>query len=161
MTPTTLLRSLILATANMLAVQAQAVNLPVVSKSTVMSPSVAKSVLSAAPESAFSYKVRAVNKSILSVELVAAPGYYLYREKLNISIKKVAITSINFPPVQTKADTPIGRADVYRGAVKIGVALGKLPATKTLAVSLKYQVCSDSTSECYQGVTKVIDVVLP
>lgn len=97
-----------------------------------------------------------VNKNnLIKAEWQIAPGYYLYRQRMDIKVGSNASADIRYPQGEVKYDADHGRYEVFSGNLSIPVQL-KTNA-ETLRLSVSYQGCSKE-GFCYPPVHK--DIIL-
>lgn len=87
--------------------------------------------------------------------LEAAPGYYLYRDRIHIILAGQDITSqAQFSTSQQKEDPTFGQVSVYHGQAKIS-----LPGWNTSAptVEVRYQGCAEA-GLCYPPMKKTLSI---
>jgi thiol:disulfide interchange protein len=88
-----------------------------------------------------------------------APGYYLYRKSLKITVDAPANAPFAGPVLptgQTMNDAEFGNVEVYRGAVQARLSLpADAIAPRTLRV--RYQGCAD-IGVCYPPQTRLVAV---
>lgn len=102
------------------------------------------------PQVAFSLSGQMSAPDQVVLRFHVADGYYLYRDKLRVSI--VADPAIaaqpNFPKGKIKQDEFFGRVEIYRGDLMIPVALSAATSNETLTVKVISQGCAD-VGVCY------------
>lgn len=111
-------------------------------------------------EEAFSFTISASSSSGLIAEWHIAPGYYLYRDKLHISLSSPIqgkITQINWPEADVKKDTIGGVYKVYSGTLIVPVMLQNITANEMLKLQVHYQGCSKA-GFCYPPIKKTISL---
>ncbi len=119
------------------------------------------------PEQAYASEVIALDGNTLLLRLTPAPGYYLYRDKLSVSLQAGKGLAAALPP---KAKMPAARAyhDEHFGDVAVYFDQVEIPlpvsrsteaaATGTLVLGL--QGCQDG-GICYPPMTRRLPVTLP
>lgn len=89
----------------------------------------------------------------LIATLVAADGYYLYREKLafNVQSADAVIDHVELPPSELIDDPLFGRVPVYFGAIQVPITLDIPPGSSSdmLTLDIAYQGCNDPVGVCY------------
>jgi thiol:disulfide interchange protein DsbD len=98
------------------------------------------------PEEAFVLTVKVNHANEATVEWHIAKGYYLYRQRLHISLIPNTNAEILYPQGQMKQDSGRGRYEVYTGKLSIPILLQTSVASTQL--SIDYQGCSES-GFCY------------
>lgn len=115
------------------------------------------------PDQAFGLTVTANNAHTLLANFRITPGYYLYRDKISLSIKGQAakITHINLPAGDAKQDPNFGEMMVFHQSFQAEVSLAdsSKPAQK-LTLLASYQGCSEG-GICYPPIDKEITLSLP
>ena len=104
------------------------------------------------PDEAFRFEVTQGEEEGLELSWSIAPGYYLYRERIAVSLdgKPLKITTAQG---ETKDDPNFGPTQVYHREATAYV--DALPESGELRVT--YQGCGENTI-CYPPITKVIDL---
>lgn len=110
-------------------------------------------------DQAFKVSIRSENKTML-VDLAPAEGYYLYRERLNFTIKNAAeasISNVNLPKGEIKEDPSFGKVEVYHHPLQAAIELKPASATGTALLQVGYQGCSEK-GLCYPPSQKLYKV---
>jgi thiol:disulfide interchange protein DsbD len=89
-------------------------------------------------------------KVLLRVEM--PPGYYLYRDKLQLSSAGFRIKNVSFPLAKAKHDEFLGNVRIYTGVVTLVVTPDALTPSGDLKV--KFQGCAEQLV-CYPPTTRV------
>ncbi|HEY8706448.1 MAG TPA: protein-disulfide reductase DsbD domain-containing protein, partial [Burkholderiaceae bacterium] len=97
------------------------------------------------PEQAFQLQVdQSQGPAKLALHWRIAPGYYLYRDRLQVTAPRGQILGeIVRPPGQHKVDPNFGGVDVYHDAVTLQV-----DATRAASVDVSWQGCAEA-GVCY------------
>ena len=115
-------------------------------------------------EQAFIPSVQVTPDWRLEARLTIAEGYYLYRDKLHISLveaRDLQLGSLQLPPGTPKEDEFFGVQQVYHGEVLISAALdGQGPSSREVQVKLEYQGCAEA-GVCYPPLSQTLPVLLP
>lgn len=115
------------------------------------------------PEQAFQYEAIAIKNNELLVRMTAAPGYYLYRDKIAFStaVEGVEVFDTAMPKGITKHDEHFGDVEVYYDQVEIPVFL-KRKAGSDVQVQLQgnFQGCKEQ-GICYPPMSRMVTVDLP
>ncbi len=115
------------------------------------------------PEQAFQYEAIAIKGNELLVRMTAAPGYYLYRDKIVFSTaaEGVEVFDTVMPKGITKHDEHFGDVEVYYDQVEIPVFL-KREAGSEVQVELQgdFQGCKEK-GICYPPMSRMVMVDLP
>ena len=113
------------------------------------------------PERAFAFSVQAVDESTVEARFAVAEGYYLYREKLKLSVEPARLAT---PPVlptgAIKEDAFFGRVETYRGGVAVRLSLDKPQPGGTVTVRAESQGCAD-VGVCYPPQVQNVTLALP
>jgi len=113
------------------------------------------------PERAFAFSVQAVDESTVEARFAVADGYYLYREKLKLSVEPSSLVA---PPVlptgEIKEDAFFGRVETYRGRVAVRLTLDKPQPGRTVTVRAESQGCADA-GVCYPPQVQNVTLALP
>jgi len=114
-------------------------------------------------EQAFKVSVRARDAHSLVAEFVPAPGYYLYRDKLDVTTNAasgVAVKAVELPRGEMKSDPNFGDTEVFHGPVQAVAALERRHAgEQRISVETRFQGCAEA-GLCYPPERKRFDVVL-
>jgi len=113
------------------------------------------------PDQAFKLKVTARDARTLVASFTPAAGYYLYRDKIKLSLKNAVGTSIakvELPKGETKSDPNFGASEVYHHPFEAIVYLQGANQKVTLLAS--FQGCSEK-GVCYPPILKTFDLTLP
>lgn len=104
------------------------------------------------PDEAFRFEVTQDDEEGLELSWSIAPGYYLYRSRIAVSLDGKPL-NITTAPGETKEDPTFGPTEVYHG--KATAYVDAVPESGELRVT--YQGCGENTI-CYPPITKVIDL---
>ncbi|WP_020559542.1 protein-disulfide reductase DsbD [Thiofilum flexile] len=93
-----------------------------------------------------------------------APGYYLYKEKIEFSVETpgIQVADIEFPEPKVKQDPTFGNVPVYHESFSLTVPLKRQREARKpleLALKIKYQGCAD-IGICYPPINKTLKVNL-
>lgn len=116
------------------------------------------------PDQAFKSSVSVAGPNKLAIEVTPASGYYVYKDKIRVTIKNAggaSVGAVHLPPAETKVDQTFGKTEVYHQTAKVGVDLARVPASKKVTVVTTYQGCNEKVGVCYPPIEKSVDVVLP
>ncbi|WP_075790618.1 protein-disulfide reductase DsbD N-terminal domain-containing protein [Massilia putida] len=116
------------------------------------------------PDEAFKSRVSVVGPNKLAIDVTPAGGYYVYKDKIRVTIKNAggaSLGAVHLPPAETKVDQTFGKTEVYHQTVKVGVDLVRVPTSKKVTVVTTYQGCNEKIGVCYSPIEKSVDVVLP
>lgn len=115
------------------------------------------------PEQAFQYEAIAIKGNELLVRMTAAPGYYLYRDKITFSTaaEGVEVFDTVMPQGITKHDEHFGDVEVYYDQVEIPVFLKREPGSE-VQVELQgdFQGCKEQ-GICYPPMSRMVMIELP
>ena len=113
------------------------------------------------PDLAFKLKVSAKDAQTLVASFTPAPGYYLYRNKIKLTLKDApgsSIAGLEMPKGESKSDPNFGTSEVYHHPFEVLIHLqGEAPKVTLLA---SYQGCSEK-GVCYPPILKTFDLTLP
>ena len=115
------------------------------------------------PDQAFGLDITVKNKSTLLANFKVTPTYYLYREKVSVSIKQgaVKILSVNMPQGDLKQDPNFGEMRVFHQSFQAEVVLiNNNDTAQNIIVEASYQGCSEN-GLCYPPIVKEIKLKLP
>jgi len=113
------------------------------------------------PDEAFQLSVISTAADKVTVSLVIAENYYLYREKFAFesATPGISIQAYQLPAGDIKEDEFLGRTEVYHYNFVIDLALTGQSADGKFQLIAKYQGCADK-GICYPPIKKTIDVTL-
>lgn len=103
------------------------------------------------PEAAFSPRLSRADDGHADIAFTMAPGYYLYRDKLHVTVDAVE-KALELPPGKEKEDDTFGRVTVYTGALNL-----RVPLDGGRALSVRYQGCAEA-GLCYPPQTLTLDL---
>ena len=113
------------------------------------------------PERAFSFSARPLDATTVEARFAIADGYYLYRDKLKLSLEPGALAAPPvLPPGKIKQDEFFGTVETYRGKVVVRVSLAAPAPGATLTVKAESQGCADK-GVCYPPQVQKIALSLP
>ena len=108
------------------------------------------------PQQAFAARVERQGEQA-TLALTIAPGYYLYRQRTQISIEApTQLGAITLPPGKQKNDPFLGPQEIYTGNVRIALPLSGPSRRFTLKV--KIQGCAEAAKVCYPPYTHTLHV---
>lgn len=124
-------------------------------------PSVAQ-VTPLSPEKAFRFSARALNPGTIEARFAIAEGYYLYRDRIHITVEPATagVTVPQLPEGKVKEDQFFGRVQTFRGSVIVNLALKDGQPGQKVVVVAESQGCAD-VGICYPPQVQRIPVVLP
>jgi thiol:disulfide interchange protein DsbD len=106
------------------------------------------------PDVAFRTRVRMVGPDMIEIRYDTAPGYYLYRDRLEYSVEpaSAALGKPKLPAGKMKTDEFFGKSVIYRRQtiVRIPVATN---GSDTLSLTADLQGCAD-IGVCYPPVRR-------
>lgn len=111
------------------------------------------------PDQAFQLNVTSAAAGKVTVSLVIAENYYLYRDKFAFSSATpgVSIKPYQLPAGDIKVDEFIGRTEVYHYNFSIDLDVEGDAAVKDWQLLVKYQGCADK-GICYPPISKTVTV---
>lgn len=113
------------------------------------------------PDQAFKLEVSAKDAQTLLASFSPAPGYYLYRDKIKLTLKDASgssIVKLDLPQGETKNDPNFGASVVYHHPFEVLVHLQG--SDKQVSLLASYQGCSEK-GVCYPPIRKTFDLSLP
>lgn len=115
-----------------------------------------------APEKAFRFTARALNPQTIEVRYSIVDGYYLYRDRMHISVEPAAVGAAvaPLPPGKSKDDPFFGRVETYRNSVVVPIALKDTQPGQRVVVVAESQGCADA-GICYPVQVQRATLVLP
>ncbi|MEA1889418.1 MAG: protein-disulfide reductase DsbD [Pseudomonadota bacterium] len=113
------------------------------------------------PDEAFQLSVISTSSDTVTVSLLIAENYYLYRDKFvfESATPGVSIKPYQLPAGDIKEDEFVGRTEVYHFKFEIDLALAGKSADGKFQLIAKYQGCADN-GICYPPITKTVGVPL-
>lgn len=115
-------------------------------------------------DQAFQYKAEVKDAETLVVQWIIADGYYLYKNKIKLSLEKnsrIVLGKYELPQAQVKQDQYIGETHVYLQSISIELPLIRQNQTATeLILVAKYQGCAEK-GLCYQPMTQKTTLIVP
>ncbi len=114
------------------------------------------------PDEAFPFAVQ-VEGDTLKLEWNTHQGYYLYKDKIQISTDTpgVRIAPPALPPGEMKDDEFFGRLEVYHQPIRTTAKIVREdPAVREFTLTARYQGCAD-IGVCYPPITKTLTLLLP
>ncbi|HVY05842.1 MAG TPA: protein-disulfide reductase DsbD [Burkholderiales bacterium] len=114
-------------------------------------------------EKAFTTEARSPDPLTVVVRLAPAESYYLYRDKIRITLDPgsgATIESVTLPRGETKQDPNFGKTEVFHQPVQAILKLKRTDANKLPAVlEVGFQGCSEK-GLCYPPATRRLPVTL-
>ncbi len=111
------------------------------------------------PDEAFQLTLNAGPDNTLQASFAIAPGHYLYRDKIRLTLKTpagVTLAPLQMPPAEEKNDPNFGRMFIYHQSFVAPAQLSGIPAGgATIVVDATYQGCSEK-GICYPPIDKTI-----
>ena len=110
------------------------------------------------PERAFRFAARVLDERSVDVEFTVAPGYYLYREKLQFEAAGAELGAPQLPPGKVKFDETFRKdVETLRGVLRIALPVQQAAAGFRLIVTS--QGCADQ-GLCYPPMRSGADISL-
>ena len=107
-------------------------------------------------DKAFKFKIYSFKElKQLDIQFNIAPGYYLYKSKIDVIIDPILDFDLIKDKGKIKEDEFFGKQEVFYGATTLKI-IPKVELSKNYKVTLKYQGCSEK-GLCYPPVSKTID----
>ena len=107
-------------------------------------------------DKAFKFKIYSFKDlKQLDIQFNIAPGYYLYKSKIDVIIDPILDFDLIKDKGKIKEDEFFGKQEVFYGATTLKI-IPKVELSKNYKVTLKYQGCSEK-GLCYPPVSKTID----
>ena len=115
------------------------------------------------PDQAFQFFAMIQDANTLHVEWKIAEGYYLYREKTQLTLvnaKDVQLGSYEIPRGTPKHDEAFGQVEIFHNELSFDVPITRTNAEpQTITIEAKYQGCADR-GVCYPPMSKSINLEL-
>lgn len=116
------------------------------------------------PDQAFVFTAQAIDRNTVRLHWDVTEGYYLYRDKIEVSLPDtfaVSIASLDKPKGEMKHDESFGDMAVYHNNVDVTARLvAKQGMPDKVTLSVVYQGCADA-GLCYPPITKTVTLNLP
>ncbi len=115
------------------------------------------------PDQAFVFSASVKNANTVHVNWQIAEGYYLYREKTQLTLSSADGTQLgayHIPEGTPKHDESFGQVEIFHNSLSFDVPLLRGSAeVQTVTLEAKYQGCADR-GVCYPPMSKSIDLEL-
>jgi thiol:disulfide interchange protein DsbD len=114
-------------------------------------------------EQAFQFFAEVKDTNTLHLNWLLADGYYLYREKVKITLKSgdVQLGSYTIPNGTPQHDESFGDVEIFHNDLSFDVPLlRKNAAAQTIQLEVGYQGCADR-GVCYPPMSKQVSLDLP
>ncbi len=115
------------------------------------------------PDEAFGLDLTADAGGRLQAAFRVAPGHYLYRDKIKLSVRSpagVKIEDLRLPEAEVKDDPNFGRMFIYHHSFTAPARLAGLPPGMTsLSLDASYQGCSEQ-GICYPPIERTLTVAV-
>lgn len=116
------------------------------------------------PDQAFQFSARVKDTRTVHVSWQLAKGYYLYREKIQLTVEANPHTSLGtytMPHGKSKHDEAFGNVEIFYNSLEFDVPLVRTSkSAHTLTLQAKYQGCADR-GVCYPPMIKKIELTAP
>lgn len=116
------------------------------------------------PEQAFQFFATVKDAQTLQLSWIAADGYYLYKDKLKLSLNPEAqskLGALNLPKGEAHDDPEFGQVEIYRQTLNVDLALQRTSASpETISLTAAYQGCADR-GVCYPPMQTTLSLSLP
>ena len=117
-----------------------------------------------APEQAFQFIASVQDGASLKVQWQIAKGYYLYREKIQLSAapsEDVQLGSLNIPHGEPKEEEAFGKVEIFHDRLQFIVPLTRRNLqAQSLSLTAQYQGCADR-GVCYPPMQTTLTLPLP
>jgi thiol:disulfide interchange protein DsbD len=106
------------------------------------------------PDVAFRTKVRLVKPDLIEIRYDTAPGYYLYRDRLDYALQPAtaSLGKPQLPPGKIKQDEFFGRSVIYRHRTIVRIPLAA-NGSESMTLTADLQGCAD-VGVCYPPVRR-------
>jgi thioredoxin:protein disulfide reductase len=113
------------------------------------------------PERAFSLSARPLDAATVEARFAIADGYYLYRDKLKLTLEPGVLAAAPvLPPGKVKDDEFFGKVETYRGKLALRLSLAAPAPGTTVTLRAESQGCADA-GVCYPPQVQKIALALP
>ncbi|MBA4501314.1 protein-disulfide reductase DsbD [Marinobacterium marinum] len=104
------------------------------------------------PDKAFQYQLESLPDGALNLHWQIAPGYYLYRKRLDVLVDGTSLAEVKYPPGDMITDEFFGTSEVYYNQVTLTI-----PPVRSKSVQLTWQGCAEA-GLCYPPQQATIDL---
>ncbi|MCP5158380.1 MAG: protein-disulfide reductase DsbD [Gammaproteobacteria bacterium] len=115
-------------------------------------------------DQAFQLTVDTLDPITIRARWIIAPGYYLYRDKLQLALidaQGITIAGTEIPPGELKDDPYFGPQQIFHGEARLTAHLQRRPnQVGEIAVKVSYQGCAE-IGVCYPPLNQTIAITLP
>lgn len=111
------------------------------------------------PNQAFKFSSKVVSPTHVVMQWKIAPGYYLYRERFQFTVKPTVPTKITYPATNVDFDKKTRRNEGYAGVLRIPIVIEANQA-QSVTISVSYQGCA-KLGFCYPPMTQEITLASP
>jgi thiol:disulfide interchange protein DsbD len=113
------------------------------------------------PDQVFQVQVVAQDAHTLQANFNIAPGYYLYRDRINFKVidETAKLAAAVFPEGDLKDDPNFGRIVVFHHSFQAAVPVQLNKPAEKISVVVEYQGCSEQ-GLCYPPIEKNFEVVI-
>jgi len=113
------------------------------------------------PDQAYIFSAVAKDQNTLELRWQIAPGYYLYRQKFQLTSDNpdVQLGTPDFPQGQIKNDPYMGTSEIYTQTVDVLIPVTRSGGASKFNLQAVYQGCAEA-GFCYPPITKVEPVDL-
>ena len=113
------------------------------------------------PEQAFAYSVRALDPATIEARFDIAAGYYMYRDRLRLSVAPGDLAAAPVLPAGTvKDDQFFGKVETWRGQVSVRLQLAAPAPGTAMTVTAESQGCAD-IGLCYPPQRQRLTLTMP
>lgn len=116
------------------------------------------------PDQAFQFFATVKDSNLLHLSWKIAPGYYLYREKVQLSLinpKNLKLAAYTLPHGAPKQDEAFGQVEIFHDQLEVDVAIdGTDGSEQVINLQAKFQGCADR-GVCYPPITQNVSLTLP
>ena len=105
------------------------------------------------PTEAFITQVKLDDQNHLNVEINIAPGYFVYRSKINVKSDGAEFGPLQIPDGEKKNDQFFGEVETYRGLLQYKTPLVGADANGPVVIQVQSQGCAD-VGVCYPPYTE-------
>ena len=107
---------------------------------------------------AFRVRLSQAEGGHLKLSLSVAPGYYLYRDKINISVEGGKLGHVELPPAVIKEHPLLAGEYVYEGQVALDIERLILEQGRDAKIHVKVQGCHPVAGVCYPPQSYVFEI---
>ncbi|HCX88838.1 MAG TPA: thiol:disulfide interchange protein [Gammaproteobacteria bacterium] len=112
-------------------------------------------------DEAFDLRISADGRDMLRAQFTVAPGYYLYRDKVNfVAVSGAVLSEHALPEGKREQDPYFGEVDIYPTDFAAQLPIIPEPSADEVTLIASFQGCAEQ-GICYPPVNKTVAIALP